>query len=95
MRLRLRKRIENKNNLNDLKQLFIQLSSLDSAMHHVGRMAALNHAGFGAKALNHAGFGAKALNLTWFGAHSAIVRNLLSQVFFQLRVSRAGTIQPA
>jgi hypothetical protein len=85
MRLRIRKRIENKNNLNDLKQLFIQVFSLDSAMHHVGRMAALNHAGFGAKALN----------LTWFGAHSAIVRNLPSQVFFQLRVFRAGITQPA
>jgi len=33
MRLRLRMRIGNKNNLNDLKQLFIQLSSLDSTFH--------------------------------------------------------------
>ena len=42
-----------------------------SAMHHVGCMAALNHIGFRAKALNHIGFRAKALNLTWFRAHSS------------------------
>ena len=52
--------------------LSLILLTLNSAIHHVGCMAALNLVGFRAKALNLTWFRAKALNLTWFRANSEL-----------------------
>ena len=85
MRLRLRQRIKTVNrHLNKMEQLFTQFSLLDSAMHHMGCMAALNRSGFRAKALN----------LAWFRAHSAIVKSSPLQVFSRPLVFRVGITLP-